>query len=246
MGRLTHTAAALLTAAVTLGGCNSEMLDGPDFVPGGLNVLFIGNSLTYTNSLPAVLAEMARATGARTLNHATVAGPDMSLEDHWHDGAALAAIRAEKWDFVVMQQGPSSLPANQAHLRTWAGRFAAEIRANGGTPALYMVWPASHNPHLFDAVVTSYAAAAEAAGAELLPAGSAWLDAWSRDPELPLYGPDGFHPSRMGTYLAALVMYRRLFDRSVDAVPTELRGVGVTIGAAQGALLKAAAAAVTQ
>ena len=41
----------------------------------------------------------------------------------------------------------------------------------------------------------------------LLPAGDAWRAAWAADARLPLYGPDGFHPSPMGTYLAALVIY---------------------------------------
>jgi hypothetical protein len=31
------------------------------------------------------------------------------------------------------------------------------------------------------------------------------------NPRLPLYGPDGFHPSALGTYAAALVVYGRLF-----------------------------------
>jgi hypothetical protein len=42
---------------------------------------------------------------------------------------------------VFSQQGPSSLPQNQLHLREWSARFAEEIRAVGGRPALYMVWP---------------------------------------------------------------------------------------------------------
>lgn len=37
---------------------------------------------------------------------------------------------------------------------------------------------------------------------------------WRRRSTLRLYGEDGFHPSRMGTYLAALVMFERLIGRS--------------------------------
>ena len=60
-------------------------------------------------------------------------------------------------------------------------------------------------------MIVSYPSAAEAAGAELYPAGEAWHAAWGRTPSLPLYGPDGFHPSALGTYPAALVVYGRLF-----------------------------------
>ena len=53
--------------------------------------------------------------------------------------------------------------------------------------------------------------------ATLLPAGPAWLAAWRRSPKLRLYGPDGFHPSVLGTTLAALVVYARLTGTSPSA-----------------------------
>lgn len=48
-----------------------------------------------------------------------------------------------------------------------------------------------------------------------LPAGQAWLNAWRESPALPLYGPDGFHPGPLGTYLAALVVFEGI--TGVDA-----------------------------
>jgi hypothetical protein len=73
------------------------------------------------------------------------------------------------------------------------------------------VWPESYRRSALGAVIASYRKAAKAAGAELFPAGDAWRRAWACDPKLPLYGSDGLHPSRLGTYLAALVVYGRLF-----------------------------------
>jgi hypothetical protein len=43
-----------------------------------------------------------------------------------------------------------------------------------------------------------------------MPAGEAWRAAWRRDPELPLYDRDGFHPSRLGSCLAALAVYQAI------------------------------------
>ena len=37
----------------------------------------------------------------------------LNLGDHWNDGTAREALADKKWDFVVMQQRPSSLPENQ-------------------------------------------------------------------------------------------------------------------------------------
>jgi lysophospholipase L1-like esterase len=116
------------------------------------------------------------------------------------------------WDYVVLQQGPSTLAESAENLREWTVRWADAIRERHATPALYEVWPDSAFGvrWSFPAVVHSYRQAAQAAHATFLPAGEAWQAAWRRNARLPLYGPDGFHPSKLGTTLAALVIYARL------------------------------------
>jgi hypothetical protein len=68
-------------------------------------------------------------------------------------------------------------------------------------------------------VIASYRNAAAAAGAVLLPAGQAWRAAWRRNPKLKLHGPDGFHPSATGTYLAALTVFAGLTSTSPVGLP---------------------------
>jgi hypothetical protein len=178
--------------------------------PNSLRVLFFGNSLTATNDLPAQVAALARANGRFAIDYRTVAPGGVNLEDHWNFTGAREALESERWDVVVLQQGPSSLPASQVDLREWAVRWADAARARGARPALLMVWPEDARSYAFPDVERSYRAAAAAARATLLPAGTAWRAAWRRGPRLALYGPDDFHPSRLGTGLAALVVYARL------------------------------------
>jgi hypothetical protein len=173
-------------------------------------VLFVGNSLTATNDLPSVVAGIAERTGRR-LEYRTIAPGGYALEDHWSQGEARAALASGSWDVIVMQQGPSALPESEVNLREWATRFATEARAHGTRPALLTVWPESYRRSAFPAVIASYGRAATAARAEILPGGLAWRIAWRCDRGLALYGPDGFHPSRLGTYTAALTVYGRLF-----------------------------------
>ncbi len=175
-----------------------------------MHVLFVGNSLTATNDLPAQVAALAKAAG-HGLETGAVIQDGFSLEDHWKRGAALSAIASGRWDVVILQQGPSSLPESQAHLREWTARYAAVARKAGTRAGLLTVWPESARRHALGAVIASYRNAAEAALAELFPAGDAWRRAWSCNRKLALYGRDGFHPSRLGTHLAALVVYGRLF-----------------------------------
>ncbi len=179
-------------------------------------ILFIGNSLTYQNDLPGMVAQLAKSAG-RAIVCESVALPDYGLEEHWQSGGARKAIASGRWDVVVLQQGPSALPESRRLLIDYTRRFDAEIKKAGARTALYMVWPARQRHGDFDAVSQSYQAAATSVDAVLLPVGEAWRAAWRIDRELPLYAPDSFHPSGAGTYLGALVVYRHLFGEAAPA-----------------------------
>lgn len=213
---------ALLLLALACAGGDGPAPRAPDDPAGRrpLRVLFVGNSLTYTHDLPGRVQALAEAAGRRMARR-TLAGPDLSLEDHWDRGAG-EVIRSFAPDVVVLQQGPSSLPRSRRHLLRWARRFARATRAVGGRPALLMVWPGADRREAFGAVRASYAAAAREVEGLFVPAGEAWLAAWRRDPGLRLYGPDGFHPSRAGTLVAALAVVGTLAGGDPAALPCPL------------------------
>lgn len=184
-----------------------------------LRVLFIGNSLTYTNDLPGMIAAMVGATDLPAFEYAMLVPPNFSLSDHWERGEALELIGQSGWDFVILQQGPSALPESRTLLRADAARFAEVIRAAGAEPAFYAVWPMLQRFGDFPHASESYQLAAADTAGLLIPAGEAWRAAWQRDPCLQLYAPDGLHPTPTGTYLTALVMIARLYDRPVAGLP---------------------------
>lgn len=192
----------LLAAAASCGSTAPDPTPDPD-----LRILFIGNSLTSANNLPSLVQQLGASNSARPVVVTSVAFGGYSLEDHWNQGAALAAIRQGGWDLVVMQQGPSALPESRTNLVEWTGRFAVEIRKVGARPAVYMVWPPLDSESDWDAVTASYAAAAAAANAVLFPAGEALRSAYHANPGMPLFDTDGFHPAPLGSEGVALVIY---------------------------------------
>jgi hypothetical protein len=107
-----------------------------------------------------------------------------------------------------------------------------------------MVWPSRAREFDFAGVSDSYQTAAELVAGLLFPAAEAWRAAWRRDPDLALYGPDGFHPSLMGSYLAALVIAGQLGEVDLQALPAEIPTTtgAVSISQEAAALLQAAAA----
>lgn len=197
------------------------LLAGPATAEPPSRVLFIGNSLTYWNELPWLVEAMAAAKGL-LLSSEVVTRADASLEDHWNPSIR-ERIRGGGFKYVVLQQGPSSLPESRRNLREWTQRFAEEIRAAGAIPALYMVWPDRSRRAFFPQVIESYRLANADVKGVLLPAGEAWLASWELEPGLDLYGPDNFHPSRLGTYAAAATILSGLTGASPIGLPHRLK-----------------------
>lgn len=201
--------------------CGGQVAAPAEPDPPGLRVLFIGNSLTYWNEMPSMLLWMLETAEVPVGRIEYVAFPDVGLQDHWASGPARSRIAEGDFDFVVMQQGPSATTGRPSLLE-YSKLFAEEIRASGAVPAMYMVWPSSSRAFDFDGVSSSYHDAATEIDGLLFPAGEAWRAAWARDADLALYGPDGFHPSELGSYLAALVMFEQLASREASTLPALL------------------------
>jgi len=193
--------------------------------PSKLRVLFIGNSLTYVNDLPAALASMASATG-RELDHDGVLVGGASLEKHWAEGKAAAKIQEGKWDYVVLQGHSSEAIKNREALFRHGHLFDAEIKKAGAKTALYMTWNLENDTKSYPLISGAYTDLAKELGALLVPAGTAWHMA-SENTATPaplLYSPDHKHPAPAGTYLAACVFYRVLFQAPSAGLPAKLEG----------------------
>lgn len=225
--------AFLAFLAVTSCGGSGGPVEPPQVAPATYRVLFIGNSLTYFNDLPGTVAGLAGSAGV-TMHVASVAEPNLALIDHVEGSSnALDVIRQGTWNYVVLQQGPSALSLSRDTLILATRLLATQIESVGARTALLMVWPESSRFAVFDDVRDSYRAAAADVGGLFLPAGEAWRSAWAVDPQLPLYGPDGYHPSELGTYLAALVVYEGITGNDSRALPDQAMVGGRDISVAE-------------
>ncbi len=193
-------------------------IPNPPPIGAGARVLFIGNSLTEFNDLPGLVRSLSAAAGLNWVVEVQTVGGG-ALEDHWSRGTAVPRIQSGNWDVVVLQQGPSALPESRVNLRQWSARFNNVAQEAGGTSALYMVWPMTDRFSDYDRVRDSYALAARDVAGYFLPAGESWRAAWREVPALPLYGPDGFHPTLAGSYAAALTIFAGLSGQSPIGLP---------------------------
>ena len=222
-----------LLGLVSCGGSNAAVEPPPAPPATNYRILFIGNSLTYFNDLPGTVSQLAQSTNTN-IEVASVARPNFALIDHAEGKSnALEMIEGGRWDYVVLQQGPSSLPLSRDTLIISTRLLDPAIKAAGGRTALFMVWPESSRFAVFDDVRDSYRIAAQDVHGVFLPVGEAWRAAWRADPQLLLYGPDGYHPSELGTYLAALVIYEGLTGKDARELTGEAIVAGRQLGVPQ-------------
>lgn len=172
------------------------------------NVLYIGNSYTYSHGMPTVVSAMARSAGSpRQLHAREVTIPGATLQQHWESGAAKRAIHERKWDYVVLQE-QSMLPIEQRErMYSYVRLFDNEIRLSGARTVLFVTWARRENPESQAALDAAYTAVAEELGALVAPVGPAWAFARLRIPGVQLYEGDGSHPTPVGAYLTACVLY---------------------------------------
>ncbi len=205
---------------------SSEITEHP---AGGHHILFIGNSLTYTNNLPGTVVGLAKSAGD-TIRASSVTLPNFALIDHaLGQSNANEVIKSQSWEYVILQQGPTTVGVNRDTLILATKMFDPLVRASGGRIAELMSWPNSSEPHLFNAVRLSFQAAANSVNGVFIPAGDAWRAALEANPQIQLYGGDGYHPGPLGTYLAALVVYEKVTGRDARLLPAQAVVGGVTL-----------------
>src|SRR5688572_15460805 len=175
------------------------------------SVLFIGNSFTARNDLPAMVAQLAQAAQHR-IDWQLITAGGASLRRHWNAGAAARQIRTGSYDHIVLQE-QSTLPIkNPARMHENVRLFDAAIKAAGAKTVLYMTWARQHAPETQRAMTEPYTSIGRALSANVIPAGVAW-DRVLRQPRHPvLHDRDGSHPTLAGSYLAACCAFAVLFD----------------------------------
>jgi len=188
-------------------------------------VLFIGNSYTYVNDLPAVFTQLA-ASGGHRVETGMAAEGGWTLAQHVASSATLDELASSHWDDVVLQE-QSEIPSVELSRTTQmvpaARQLTGKIRAAGATPIFFLTWahqagwPEKGMPSyesMQGQIDGAYLSIAGELAAPVAPVGVAWWAAVWQNPGLSLWQADGSHPSVQGTYLAACVFYAVIFRQS--------------------------------
>ena len=196
----------------------------------GLRVLFVGNSLTAGNSMPALVHELAAAdAGARPIFAVQYAAGGWTLQRAFEDDGLADLLEEVRWDVVVLQENSriASLPGRPQEMYRPARGLAAKVASVGGGTMLFMTWgfrdgaaidvPGETFETMHARLAWGYTYLARDLSAAVAPVGLAWAEALRRRPEIDLWASDGRHASLAGSYLAACVFYAMLSGREPAA-----------------------------
>ena len=173
-------------------------------------ILFVGNSLTYTNNLPQILEFIGDEYNLDITTHC-LCKPNYAIIDHLNEQELEQLLKENNFDFIIAQQGPSSqyegkqLLINGGRiLKDLAKKYNAEFR-------YFMVWTSKKWYATFNKVIENHIAAARRNNVEVFKVGKIWKLYTDENSYENLYGVDGFHPSKAGSLLAGLTIFHDLF-----------------------------------
>ena len=194
-----------------------------------ISVLFVGNSYTYVNDLPAMTSNLAISLGDEiTFDSKTNGG--FTFANQLNDPLTHVKIQSKPWDYVVLQaqsQEPS-FPTTQVNTNTLpqAVQLADSVYDNRycSQAMFFMTWGREVGDPQWDSINTfykmndrlrlAYLRFVDSTESSVAPVGVAWRYVRDNYPTIQLYSGDGSHPSVAGTYLAACTFYASLFRKS--------------------------------
>ena len=175
-----------------------------------MRILMLGNSFTFTNHMPQMLAQL---TGAEVVHH-TRGGARLS--EHLNPKTKLGAktqeaLDKEHWNYVVLQEmshGPMTAPGS---FFASVEQLCNKIRENGAVPILYATWAYQRGGAKLTAkgwdydemahkMSEAYHKAARENHALLADVGQKFYELSDTQD---LYAADGVHPSELGSRIAA-------------------------------------------
>jgi hypothetical protein len=201
------------------GGATSGPPPAPPPVVADITLLFMGNSHTSANDLTTMVADMVSAGEPDQSVGWTVAPGSMFLDERLEDEPTMTLLQSQDWSFVILQAQKYSSSGQFEYSTEEAKELIRISRDQHAVPVLFPEWPREgidETQRIYDLHVSI----AQAEPACVAPIPQAFDLAMARDPTLTLWASDGNHSSPSGAFLAALVLYATITERSPLELPS--------------------------
>ncbi|MBQ6186923.1 MAG: SGNH/GDSL hydrolase family protein [Prevotella sp.] len=196
-----------------------------------LRILWVGNSYTYYHDLPQIVKDIASSQRMK-LSTTTILKGGEQFSGHLKNPRLISELKRGGWDYVVLQEQSTlpSLATNDVIKSTYPYAHTLDSMAKAGSPQVkviyYMTWghkygtiyktdyePAHHYTTMQERLKTSYLEMAHMNNSWCAPVGMAWKKIRDEHPDYQIYEDDCTHPSVLGSYLAANVIFTTIYQR---------------------------------
>ncbi len=173
-----------------------------------MRVLFIGNSHTYFNDMPAMFRDICRENGIDAeVTMLTKGG--MGLDYHAENEQTRFNILFGNYDYVVLQH--VAHPMGEYYvLENGADKIMEWIARTDAKACLFMTWTEKDNEGFQQEMSARYRKLADKHGCLVAPVGEKWWAYIHEHPDEELYYEDGQHASPAGSMLAARTIFETI------------------------------------
>lgn len=179
-------------------------------------ILFIGNSFTYVNDIPALFEQIAMAAGKRvTVESITRGAHNLSkfadAADEYGAQVDAALTACSDYDIIVLQEQSTRPLANYDLFLEGAKALKekADKTQDNCEVYLYATWgypkQTKDISDMSRQLRTAYDNAAKELGAKVCYVGTAFATVYENHKDISLFAEDEQHPSYAGSYLSACV-----------------------------------------
>jgi hypothetical protein len=148
-----------------------------------------------------------------------------NLGQHWKSEKGLKTlelINSGIFEAVILQDHSMGAINSPDSLLLYGTLLHEAIEKNKAQTYLYLTWAREKDPQKQKIITKKYQELAQSTGAIILPVGIAWETAKKLHPDIELYNADGSHPSTLGTYLTACVIFGVLTNSPSLGLPHRL------------------------
>lgn len=177
--------------------------------PQATKILFIGNSLTYTEDTPTQFVKIfSLIYGAQPLLVESATGPGLTLREHLTNKNTKKALKDQKWDYVIVQEGSQPAFRRQEEALESIRCIAKIVQEDGGKPFVVIIPADREQPEWQTELNTFFRATAKELALPVVPLGEVCAFCQKHHPELNLHDADKHHPNQAGALLYACLTAR--------------------------------------
>tara|TARA_R110002072_G_scaffold20688_4_gene74857 strand:- start:10318 stop:11430 length:1113 start_codon:yes stop_codon:yes gene_type:complete len=194
-----------------------------------VKILFIGNSYTHMNDMPATVEKIAKSKGRNTqVKMSAVSSSTFQL--HSERKELFNDIELEKWDYVILQGFSRELGQDIATIDSlslpYIRKIIEAVYANNSCTQvmLYMTWGYENGyvhderldtyPKMSAKVEEGYAYISNKFSIPIVPVGQIYRQFRLDIPEIQLYESDSQHPTKTASYIIAATFFASIFNES--------------------------------